>query len=188
MLTEQSKGATKSSIPPAQPGLGAKMIRNVLFGGLRYFVVTPIPFVMIPFILHKIGVTGYGTWAVFLALNGLTSLADLGLVGTLSKFVAEYYARRDFQALSRLMSSGLTLFLLLDLVITTAMWVTIPFLTGTLFRGSTVPKADLVLMFRTFQVVIAANVLNQLFGSVMAGLQRLDLLHLLSTAGVIMFR
>jgi len=162
------------------------MIRNVLFGGLRYFVVTPIPFVMTPFILHKIGVSGYGTWAVFLALNGLTSLADLGLVGTLSKFVAEYYARRDFQALSRLMNSGLALFLLLDVLITGALWAATPLLTGMVFRGSSVPKADLVIMFRSFQVVIAANILNQLFGSVTGGLQRLDLLHMLGAANVIM--
>jgi len=162
------------------------MIRNVLFGGLRYFLVTPIPFVMTPFILHKIGVAGYGTWAVFLALNGLTSLADLGLVGTLSKFVAEYYARRDFLALSRLMNSGLALFLLLDIAVTGILWAATPLLTGMLFRGSSIPRGELVVLFRCFEVVIAANILNQLFGSVTGGLQRLDLLHLLGTANVIM--
>lgn len=162
------------------------MIRNVLFGGLRYFVVTPIPFVMTPFILHKIGVAGYGTWAVFLALNGLTSLADLGLVGTLSKFVAEYYARRDFQALSRLLNSGFALFLLLDIVITGILWAVTPLLTGMLFHGSSVPKSELALLFRSFQIVIAANILNQLWGSVTGGLQRLDLLHVVGTANVIM--
>ena len=186
MLTEQSKNNSRDSVPPGQPGLGAKMIRNVLFGGLRYAVVTPIPFVMTPFILHKIGVNGYGTWAVFLAINGLTSLADLGLVGTLSKFVAEYYARRDFNALSRLMNSGLALFLLLDVLIIGALWSAGPFLTGILFRGSPLPKPELLAMFHSFQIVIAANVLNQLFGSVAVGLQRLDLMHVLGTATVIM--
>jgi O-antigen/teichoic acid export membrane protein len=141
---------------------------------------------MTPFILHKIGIAGYGTWAVFLALNGLTSLADLGLVGTLSKFVAEYYARRDFHALSRLMNSGLALFLLLDIAITCALWAATPLLTDMLFRGSSVSKGELVFLFRCFQIVIAANILNQLFGSVTGGLQRLDLLHMLGTANVIM--
>src|SRR5258708_24574468 len=124
--------------------LGHQIIRNILFGGLRYLLVVPIPFVLTPLILHKIGVAGYGTWAVFLAINGLTSLADLGLVGTLSKFVAEYYARRDFRALARLLNSGLTLFLLLDLVIGTALWLATPLLADRLFRGSTVPSTELV--------------------------------------------
>ena len=186
MLTEQHKAAINTPTSAGQPGLGTKMIRNVLFGGLRYFVVTPIPFVMTPFILHKIGVAGYGTWAVFLALNGLTSLADLGLVGTLSKFVAEYYAHKDFDALSKLVNSGLALFLLLDIVITSALWFASPLLTRMLFRGSNVPEAELALLFRSFQIVVAANILNQLFGSVTGGLQRLDLFHVLGTANIIM--
>lgn len=123
MLTEEigDKNALPLRPPVAERPLGTKVIRNVLFGGMR-FLVAPIPFVMTPLILHKIGVAGYGTWAVFLAINGLTSLADLGLVGTLSKFVAEYYAKRDFPALARLLNSGLSLFLLLDLVISATLW------------------------------------------------------------------
>src|SRR5579864_4915525 len=119
MLTEEAKYESAKTGPASsvQRSLGAKIIRNVLFGGLRYVLVLPIPFVMTPLILHKVGVAGYGTWAVFLAINGLTSLADLGLFGTLSKFVAEYYARRDFSALARLVNSGLGLFLLVNLVL-----------------------------------------------------------------------
>jgi len=157
-----------------------------VFGGLRYVVVAPIPFIMTPLILHRIGVAGYGTWAVFLAINGLTSLADLGLVGTLSKFVAEYYARQDFVALARLLSSGLTLFLVLDLVIGTAVWGASPLLVERLFRGSTMSNADLVVLLRCFLIVIAANILSQLFASVTTGLQRLDLTHVMSGANVVM--
>jgi O-antigen/teichoic acid export membrane protein len=161
-------------------------MRSVVFGGLRYVFVVPIPFIMTPLILHRIGVAGYGTWAVFLAINGLTSLADLGLVGTLSKFVAEYYARQDFPALARLLSSGLALFLLLDLLIGAALWGTSPLLAGRLFRGSTVPSTELVVLLRCFLIVIAANVLTQLFASVTTGLQRLDLTNVISAANVML--
>src|ERR1700730_7477761 len=101
----------------AEQPLSAKILRSVLFGGLRSLLVAPVPFLLTPLILSKIGAEGYGTWAVFLAINGMTSLADLGLVGALSKFVAEHYARRDFPALARVLGSGLSLFLLLDFVI-----------------------------------------------------------------------
>lgn len=187
MLTEEIKDAEALSGSPnsPQPGLGSRMIRNVMFGGLR-FLVAPIPFVMTPLILHKIGVAGYGTWAVFLALNGLTSLADMGLVGTLSKFVAEYYARRDFGALARLLNSGLSLFLLLDLAICAAIWIASPLLARTLFHGSTVPNAELVVLLHCFLIVIAANVLTMLFASVTTGLQRLDLTQMISAANVLL--
>jgi len=106
MLTEEIKEEKVGSVAldPVQRSLGTKIMRSVVFGGLRYVLVAPIPFVMTPLVLHRIGVAGYGTWAVFLAVNGLTSLVDLGLVGTLSKFVAEYYARQDFPALARLLN------------------------------------------------------------------------------------
>jgi len=174
------------ALGPDQRSLGHKIVRSVVFGGLRYIFIAPIPFVMTPLILHRIGVAGYGTWAVFLAINGLTSLADLGLVGTLSKFVAEYYARRDFPALARLLSSGLALFLLLDFVIGVAVWVASPLLAGRLFRGSAIPGAELISLLRCFLIVIAANILTQLFASVTTGLQRLDLTSVLSAANVVM--
>jgi O-antigen/teichoic acid export membrane protein len=186
MLTEEIKDEKSVSALPilGHHSLGTKIIRNVIYGGLR-FLVAPIPFVMTPFILHKIGVAGYGTWAVFLAINGLTSLADLGLVGTLSKFVAEYHARRDFPALTRLMNSGLSLFLMLDLVIGGALWFASPFLARILFHGSTVPSAELIALLRYFQIVIAANILTMLFASVTTGLQRLDLTHMISAGNVL---
>ncbi|HEY1660300.1 MAG TPA: hypothetical protein VGG14_18245, partial [Candidatus Sulfotelmatobacter sp.] len=171
---------------PAPRSLGAKIMRSVVFGGLRYVLVAPIPFLMTPLILHKIGVAGYGTWAVFLAINGLTSLADLGLVGTLSKFVAEYYARQDFAALSRLLGSGLALFLLLDLLIGTAVWGASPLLVKRLFHGTTVPSAELIVLLRCFLIVVAANILTQVFASATTGLQRLDLTHMVSAANTIM--
>src|SRR5258707_6506447 len=87
--------------------LSAKMVRIVAASGLRSVLVAPVPFIMTPIILRKIGTAGYGTWAVFLAISGLTSLADLGMVGTLGKHVAEYHARKDFEALNRLLSTGL---------------------------------------------------------------------------------
>jgi O-antigen/teichoic acid export membrane protein len=188
MLTEERKEEKRVSPAPepVQRTLATKIIRSVMFGGLRYVLVAPIPFVMTPLILRRIGVSGYGTWAVFLAINGLTSLADLGLVGTLSKFVAEYYARRDFVALARLLSSGLSLFLILDLVIGTVLWIATPLFVHSLFHGSTVPSTELVSLLRFFQIVIAANVLTQLFASVTTGLQRLDLTHMMGAANAIM--
>jgi O-antigen/teichoic acid export membrane protein len=188
MLSRQGeKTKNVPSVPvSARRSLGAKIIRNVLFGGLRYLLVLPVPFIVTPIILHKIGAVGYGTWAVFLAINGLTSLADLGLVGTVSKFVAEYFAREDFPSLSRLLSSGLALFLGIDTAICISGWLASPLLAGRLFHGSSVPASELTFLLRCFLLVVAANVLTQLFASVTTGLQRLDLTNMMSAANTLM--
>ncbi len=182
--------ALESPVPPPRPAahrsLGGKMMRSVVFGALRYVLIAPLPFLMTPLILHRIGVAGYGTWAVFLAINGLTSLADLGLVGTLSKFVAEYYAREDFSALARLLNSGLALFLALDLTIGVTVWLLSPWLATRLFRGTSIAHAELLSLMRCFLVVIAANILLQLLSSITAGLQRLDLTSMLSAMNILL--
>jgi O-antigen/teichoic acid export membrane protein len=185
-IVENNIGLNPGPVAVEAVPLGAKIMRSVLFGGLRYVLIAPIPFLMTPLILHQIGVAGYGTWAVFLAINGLTSLADLGLVGTLSKFVADHHARRDFPALSGLLSSGLTLFLSLACVIAATFWCTAPILASRLFHGSAADRSEVIYLLRCFVLVITANILTQLFSSVTNGLQRLDLTNLVSTGNALL--
>jgi O-antigen/teichoic acid export membrane protein len=163
-----------------EKSLSDKIVRNVAFGGLRSLLVAPIPFLLTPLILSKIGAAGYGTWAIFLAINGMTSLTDLGLVGTLSKFVAEYYARRDYVALNRLLNTGLAVFGLLSLGIMLLFWVGSSPIIAALFHNSLVKGEYLQRLFRYFILAIGANVLIMLFSSVTAGVQRLDLTSLMT--------
>ncbi len=164
--------------------LSHKVIRNAMFGGFRYVLVAPIPFVMTPLILHKIGVGGYGTWAVFVAINGLTSLADLGLVGTLSKFVAEYHAQKDFGAVARVVNSGLAVFLALAAGIAITLWTLAPLLVHWLFRGSTTAPGEVITLLRLFVAVVVANILTLMLSSITTGLQRLDITNTISAANL----
>ena len=168
-----------------QLSLSAKIIRNVLSSGLRVLLVLPVPLVMTPLILRKVGSAGYGTWAVLVALNSLTTLADLGMVGTVSKYVAEYYAREDFQSLNRLLNTGLVIFSLLSAFVGALIWFVGPLVVHTLFRGSPVPAHELVVLLRIFLVVISANILTLLFASVTSGLQRLDISNWISATNVL---
>jgi len=173
------------NLPGEQRPLSAKIIRNVLFGGLRLLLIAPIPLILTPLILGRIGVKGYGTWAIFLAISNMTSLADLGLVGTVSKYVAEYHSRRDFPALDRLLNTGFALFGLLSIVLALLLWIGSSFIVPLVFRDSAVELPELVALFRFFLIVIVANVMTLLFSSVSSGLQRLDLTNMMSTFNIL---
>src|SRR5947209_13923734 len=170
---------------PQEIPLGKKIMRSVAFGALRYVLLAPISFLMTPFILHKVGVAGYGTWAVFLAVNRMTSLTDLGLVGTLSKFVAEYHAQRDFVALSRLLSSALAIFLGLGFAAAIVVGGISPLLVRALFHGTSIPQAELIFLLRCFVIVIVANILILLLSSITSGLQRLDLTYVINAGNIV---
>ena len=183
---EGDTGEIASTVVRAKVPLRSRIMRGVLFGGLRYVLIAPIPLLMTPLILHHIGPSGYGTWAIFLAINGLTTLADLGLVGTISKFVADLHARKDFFALGTLLNSGLVLFLALDLIIAGVFWWMSPTLAVWLLHGIGSTTPELTFLLRCFVWVIAANILSQLFSSVTVGLQRLDVANIVSTANALL--
>jgi O-antigen/teichoic acid export membrane protein len=165
--------------------LSTKVVRNVAFGGLRALLLAPVPFVMTPLILSKIGTRGYGTWAVLVTMNSLTSLADLGLLGTLSKYVAEYNSCRDFVGLNRLLNTGLIVFLgLASLIVLILRMFSSP-LVHVLFRGSTSSSMELNYLFHCALILIWINVMIFFSSSVTSGLQRLDLSNLLTAFNVL---
>lgn len=155
--------------------LSNKIIRNVFSSGVRALFLIPVPLVMTPLILHEIGSAGYGTWAVLVALNNLTSLADLGMVGTVSKYVAEYHTHEDHQSLNRLLNTGLVIFSVISSVVALAIWFAAPLIVHGLFRGSPLATPELVFLLRVFLIVLGANILTLLFSSITSGLQRLDI-------------
>lgn len=156
---------------------------------MRLFLLAPLPFLVIPFFLKKLGTSGYGTWAVFAAASGITSVADLGLVTTLSKHVAEFYALKDFRALGRLINTGVVLYLAIACLLSIVLWVISPFLIAVLFRGSPASAHELQMLWRYLILLMFANTLTMSFSSVVVGLQRMDLstginsLNLLASAG-----
>jgi len=155
--------------------LGAKLTRNVLYNAARLFLLAPLPFVIIPFFLKKLGTSGYGTWAVFFAVSSVTSLADVGLVTTLSKHVAEFHALKDFRSLSKFINTGFALYLGLACLLTAILWLSSPLLLSALFRTSPVPIHELRVLWHYLMLLVFANTIILLFSSIVSGLQRMDL-------------
>ncbi len=162
-------------LSPEQKSVRAKLVRNVLFSGLRTALLWPVPFLLIPFTLGKVGTGGYGTWAIFLTVINLTGLADLGLGGTLTKQVAEHYANDDFEALSRLLNTAFVLYLGLAVVIVGLLWFGSGHLFSWMFRGSSSSLSELLRLWRYMLVIVALNLVTMPFYSVVTGLQRMDL-------------
>jgi O-antigen/teichoic acid export membrane protein len=182
--------ALRDLLKPEGIPLGAKVTRNVIYNAARSIILAPLPFFMIPYFLKKLGLAGYGTWAVFLAVNGMTSLADFGLVTSISKHVSQYYALRDFRALGQLLSTSLVLYLGIAFAAGGFLWASSRVLVAALFRNSTLPTAELMALWNYLILLVFANILTLLFSSVVVGLQRMDLttgmtsLNLVLSAGL----
>jgi O-antigen/teichoic acid export membrane protein len=180
----------RNLLKPEGIPLSAKVTRNVIYTAARSILLAPLPFFLIPYFLKKLGSTGYGTWAVFLAVNGVTSLADLGLVTSISKHVAQYFALKDFRALGQLISTSLVLYLGIAFAVAGVLWASSHFFISALFRSSTLPATELLALWKFLIFLVFANILTLLLSSIVIGLQRMDLstgmnsLNLLLSAGL----
>ena len=175
----------KSLVLPEQKPVSQKIIRNVVFSGLRAVLLWPIPLILIPYILSKIGVTNYGVWAVFLAIISLTSLSDLGLAGTLTKHVAEHYARQDNLSLNRLVDTGLMLYILIAMILAGALCFASGLLIPLFFRQPSLPRPQLQTLWYLFSCIVVVNTVAIPFYSIVNGLQRMDLSNILTSFNVV---
>ena len=168
----------QTPLPPERP-IGAKIIRNTASGFFRLIILAPIPFLLTPFLLRHLGTSGFGIWAVLLSFNGLTTLADFGVMGTLTKHVSEHYTRRDYINLNRLINAGIVMFSIIAAVCLLIMNIASGYLILVFFRQSSLPVFQIQQAIRLLSVAIALNLLAFPFASVISGLQRLDLTNLL---------
>ena len=163
---------------------GGKIKRNAFFNVLRIVVAAPILLLLTPYIIHRIGARLFGIWAVLYAIANLTSLADFGLVGTLSKHVAEYWANRDYVRLNRLISTGTVLFGAIAILASTALALLQKPVFFALFSNAPAYGPQLVHAYYLLVPVVAFNILSFPFASLATGLQRMDITSVLSSANL----
>lgn len=79
-----------------------QLLSNVVVSGLQVVVVGVAYFVLYPFLIRVLGDELFGLWTLVLATTTATNLANLGLAGSMVKFVAKHLARED-EARARLL-------------------------------------------------------------------------------------
>lgn len=99
-----------------EEGTARKVVRNTLFNYLAIICVTLVRFIAMPILIHGLGNERYGIYATVMSVVGYVGLLDLGIGVSLTKFVAEYYARRDFRRLNEMLSTSLLLYIGLGLL------------------------------------------------------------------------
>jgi len=88
-----------------------KILLNIFsnFSGLTAQIV--IAFFLAPFLVHQLGDAKYGIWTILAALSGYMSLLDFGIAAAITKYVAEYLSKKDFDAINEVLNSTLLFFI-----------------------------------------------------------------------------
>lgn len=80
-------------------------------------VAVVVGFFLIPFVVHRIGLTAFGIWVLVNSLTGYMGLLDLGLSQTLVKKSAELLAKQGKEELNKTTSTVFTLYFLIGTLV-----------------------------------------------------------------------
>jgi O-antigen/teichoic acid export membrane protein len=174
---ENTKMATRSST--------ARPARSILSNWMTYFLSGAVSFFLSPFIVRHLGNSAYGVWVLLVSMTGYLGFLDLGIRGAVTRYVAKFHSERDHEKSSRTVSSACGLFLSAGAIAIVA---------AAIFSVFAVPHfkippaylkaAQLVVLLAGLNV--AVSLISGVFGGVIVGLQRFDLLSAISIGGVAM--
>ena len=95
-------------------GTAATFTRNALISVARLFVSTLVALVLPAYLTHKLPVKTYSSWVLILQMSAYVSYLEFGIQTGISKYVAEFRARRDDAGASMRASAGLALMLMMS--------------------------------------------------------------------------
>ena len=157
----------------------ALMARNISTRYLAIAVDGVIGLVMMPFNVAHLGPSAYGLWALTTSITFYFSVLDLGYGGALVKFIAQYRAWRDRQALNEILSTMFVVFTGVG-VITLVVTAGIAWQFGRFFRVTPDQVATGQSLLLVIGSYIAIRFAASIFGAVTVGFQRYYLNNVIS--------
>ena len=161
-----------------------------LFNAIGIGLSFAVSLIVIPLMLKSLGQEAYGVWVLvtaFSVVSGYLSLLDLGVQSAIVKFVAEYHARKEFEKINQIFSSGLYLFGGLGLLGASAL---VLFAQIFLTRVFNIPPR-LIDVTRLMFFLLATQILFEfpglIFSAAMDGIQRYDLQRIIMIVYVILY-
>lgn len=83
------------------------LARNVLANWTGVVAQIVVAFFLTPFIVHALGLATYGVWSLLNSLFGYMGLIDLGIRGSVGRFLNQYLAREEPDRVREVLSTSL---------------------------------------------------------------------------------
>ena len=147
---------------------------NIIASWSAHVGILLIGFFLMPYVLHVMGDTGYGTWLFLSSIAGYSGLLYLGFGQTISRFTAMYKAEEKWDRLNEVSSC---IFSVYSMMACFAFFVGVSLaLLAPVVRnwtGQNVLEIQLVLLILGSNV--ALGLLGSVYGGLLIGIQRFDL-------------
>jgi O-antigen/teichoic acid export membrane protein len=175
-------------------GKSRTVIKNTVFNNIGYVWQLLVSLLLIPFIIHRIGMEQFGIWVLLEVIVLYLSFLDFtGIGGAFVKFIAEYHAKKNFEQCNQVINLGWAYY--------TVFWVIMAALIllfrEPLLRLFHIPPDIFSTVSLVFIGILMISFIRgsfAVFRSVLLGLQRMDITNiiailasLVNATGVILF-
>lgn len=134
---------------------------------------------LMPYVISQLGVERFGVWPLVFPLTRYLGLLDLGAGTAAVKYVAEYYTKRDYDAINGIVNTGFAFYLTLGFVLTALAVSLDDFILGFLkIPPNLFDEARFVLLGGA--VILSLSNAFSAFQAVTTGLQRMDVTNLIT--------
>ncbi len=164
---------------PDEVSLSQKTIKNSAYSFLGYTWPIVFSIFITPVVVKKLGITDFGVYTLVNTIIGFLTLIDLGLNIALVKYISEYYAKKDFISLERLLSSARSLYAIIGFV-GLGVFVVLGKYGMSAFNISGAYQAQLFPVFLLAGLTFFVNSLGWVYANCFPGLQRYDIYHKLN--------
>jgi O-antigen/teichoic acid export membrane protein len=159
---------------PGKENIVSKIIRNTKFNVLGYFWFFLVYLFLTPYIIGRIGIERFGIWAIISVITGYFGLLDLGFGTPFIKYIAEFYARREYAKINQVVNTGFAFYAFFAaLIIASAVFSMHPIIR--LFKIPAPLYAEAQAVFLIGVVIFAIVSVLKPFEAVQGGLQRMDI-------------
>ena len=159
--------------------INTRIISGVFFSVIGFLWPVLLALFTTPYIVAHLGLEGYGLLSLVISVSGFLALLDLGMGNATVKYVSEYLARGDMNAVNTVMGTTLTIYGLIGIIGGTMAWVLTPFLVSILNipeSMNAVAQASFFVGAIGFLTTMVAGV----YAAVIKAKQRFDLYSLVS--------
>jgi len=161
-----------------------QILINAVMSIVQIFVIGIVLFILYRFLLNTIGVEQLGIWSLVLATTSVTQIANLGLSGSIVKFVAKYIARQENENVSEViqtasLSVGVFVALILMIGYPIAKWIL-----GLVIPPESLPSALAILPYAFLALWIM--IVTSIFQAGLDGHQRIDVRSILLMGGTLL--
>ncbi len=156
--------------------VGAKLRRNTRAGMLTWAWGQAVMMVRMAVYYRYLGEEGYGLWFLAFSIMSYFVFYNFGINNAFIKYTAEYHAKKDYEGLNHMLSTGLVGALAMAASILIILFVfTEPVIAFFEFDPKNV--GDAIFVVKGIGIVTAFTVGAGIYASVLNGIQRLDVLN-----------